>query len=212
VSRSDIERLDAARIAAHLASGGRLLDVREPPMFAEAHVRGSLNIPLSSRSAPYWLSIMVDPVEPLTVITATERESVLVAQLLAIAERAAIGVAAFDRDRFAAAGLDIASIRTLTPEDLESELDRLTVVDVREQDEWVGGHVPGALWIPLAELPKRVGDVPAGSLATICMSGFRSSTAASVLEAAGHREIANVWGGTTAWAQHGYPVRRGRAP
>lgn len=205
-----MRRLAAAELREQQQAGARVLDVREPPMFADAHVRGSLNLPLSNRAAPHWLSTLVDPGERLVVVTATEREGALVEQLLAISERTASGFLPFDRPSLEAAGVPVASIRTITPPQLAAERDRLTVVDVREPQEWLAGHVPGAVWIPLAELPRRAHEVPAGPVATICASGFRSSSAASILEAAGRDDLANVWGGTSAWMQLGYPVRRGR--
>lgn len=205
-----MRRLAAAELREQQQAGARILDVREPPMFADAHVRGSLNLPLSNRAAPYWLSTLVDPGERLVVVSATERESALAEQLLAISERAAAGFIPFDRGALEVAGVAVASIRTITPPQLAAERDRLTVVDVREPQEWLAGHVPGAIWIPLAELPRRVQEVPAGPVATICASGFRSSSGASILEAAGRDDVANVWGGTSAWMQLGYPVKRGR--
>lgn len=187
----------------------RILDAREPPMYAEAHVRAALNVPLSNRAAPYWLSVLVGPGASLAVVTATDGEASLAEQLLAMAEREALGYLPFDRAALEAAGVPIARVRTITPPQLAAERERLTVVDVREPKEWLGGHVLGAVWIPLAELPRRVGEVPAGPVATICASGFRSSSAASILEAAGRDDLANVWGGTSAWVQLGYPVKLG---
>lgn len=207
-----MQRLTPDAIKKHLGQGGRILDVREPPVFAEAHVRGSLNVPLSNRSAPYWLSVLVSTDEKLVVITATEREGSLAEQLLEVAERTGIGFAAFEIEAFQKNGVAIASMRTIVPPELAEERQRVAVVDVREAPEWVSGHVPDAVWIPLAELAERVDEVPAGPIATICASGFRSSTAASLLEAAGRTELANVWGGTTAWTQLGYPVNAGREP
>ena len=206
-----IARLDAAALAAHLRGGGTIVDVREPPMYADAHVRGALNVALSNRSAPYWLNVLTDPGDRLAFVTATPYELDVVRDLLDAAEREGAGAIAFDADAFARAGLAIASMRTITPDDLADERDTI-VLDVREADEWVAGHVPGALWIPLDELRARVGEVPPGRVAAICASGFRSSAAASILEAAGRGDVANVWGGTTAWTQLGFPLRRGRAP
>lgn len=51
-----MQRLTAAELREQQQTGARVLDVREPPMFADAHVRGSLNLPLSNRAAPHWLS------------------------------------------------------------------------------------------------------------------------------------------------------------
>lgn len=81
--------------------------------------------------------------------------------------------------------------------------DGAVVVDVREPDEYVRGHVPGAVLIPLGQLPHRVNEVPrSGPVYVICASGKRSRTAASVLEAAGIDAI-SVEGGTDGWISAG---------
>ncbi len=204
-----MERLTPQALAAHLAVGGRVVDVREPAVFADAHIRGALNVALANRSAPYWVHALVGPAERVAVVTATEREGGPADELLAAAERAAKGFLPFEENAFRAAGVAIASFRTLTPEQLAETRDALTVVDVREAQEYALGHVPGALLIPLGELAGRVAEIPAGPIATICASGFRSSTGASLLEAAARSDLASVWGGTTAWMQLGLPVDRG---
>lgn len=83
------------------------------------------------------------------------------------------------------------------------------VVDVREPFEYVTGHVPGAVLIPLGELPRRVRELPATeTVYVICASGNRSRTAAGWLAAAGVDAV-SVRGGATAWIQSGGPVVRG---
>ena len=81
--------------------------------------------------------------------------------------------------------------------------DGAVVVDVREPDEYVRGHVPGAVLIPLGQLPRRTDEVPRiGPVFVVCASGRRSRTAASVLEAAGIDAI-SVEGGTDGWIADG---------
>lgn len=207
-----MERLTPDALRVYLANGGRIVDIREPPVFADAHVRGSLNLALSNRSAPYWLHELVGAEERVAVVSATDRDAEYAAQLFDAAERTVVGFLAFDGPAFERVGIPIGSFRTITPDELAQERDRLTVVDVREAQEWVAGHVPGALWIPLPELAARASEIPSGAVALVCASGFRSATGASILEAAGRGELANVWGGTMAWMQLGLPVNRGRPP
>lgn len=83
------------------------------------------------------------------------------------------------------------------------------VVDVRETEEYVEGHVPGAIHIPLAQLPQRLDEVPAGEpVYVICRSGMRSQRGAEVLEAAG-RQALSVAKGTMGWVEAGHPVVTG---
>ena len=83
--------------------------------------------------------------------------------------------------------------------------------DVRNPDEFVAGHVPGALLIPLSEVPGRVGEFPAaGSVFVICKSGGRSGQAVEFLRERGIDAV-NIAGGTMAWANEGRPLETGGA-
>lgn len=80
------------------------------------------------------------------------------------------------------------------------------ILDVREDDEWVAGHIDGATHIPLAELPQRVRDLPDGDpIHVICRAGGRSQKAAEWLARQGI-EVANVDGGMRAWSAGGKPM------
>ncbi len=90
--------------------------------------------------------------------------------------------------------------------------DDAVVLDVREPDEYTGGHVPGAVLIPLGEVVERFDEVPQGDpLYVICHSGGRSARAAAWLEQQGV-EAVNVAGGTSAWIAAGQPVVTGDRP
>ena len=86
------------------------------------------------------------------------------------------------------------------------------LLDVRMPDEYEEAHVPGAVLVPLPELPDRLADVPRGDvLYVICKSGGRSAKAVELL-AAGGVDAANVAGGTMAWIDSGRDVATGSEP
>jgi rhodanese-related sulfurtransferase len=86
------------------------------------------------------------------------------------------------------------------------------VLDVREDDEYASGHVPGATHIPLGQVPDRAAEVPKDrTLYVVCRSGGRSAKAVEVLRAAGIDAV-NVAGGTLAWVDAGQPVADGSEP
>jgi rhodanese-related sulfurtransferase/molybdopterin-guanine dinucleotide biosynthesis protein A len=86
------------------------------------------------------------------------------------------------------------------------------VVDVRRQDEYDSGHVPGAVLIPLDQLQARWEEVPVGDeVAVICRTGARSARAVEALNRMGRRTV-NVAGGTLAWMEAGNPVVTGPDP
>ncbi len=86
-----------------------------------------------------------------------------------------------------------------------------TLVDVREVSEYVDGHVPGALLIPMGELPGRLVEIDKESrVFVICASGNRSKPMTALLASHGFDAV-SVAGGTKAWAGSGRPVETGRA-
>jgi rhodanese-related sulfurtransferase len=84
------------------------------------------------------------------------------------------------------------------------------MVDVREPWELVELRVPGALHIPLMQLPARSAELPRDrTLVFLCRSGARSHTAARILLAAGHADAMNLQGGILAWHHAGLPTKSG---
>ncbi|MBI4235874.1 MAG: rhodanese-like domain-containing protein, partial [Chloroflexi bacterium] len=86
------------------------------------------------------------------------------------------------------------------------------VLDVRESLEWEMGHVPGALLVSLGDLRARLGELDRSRpTLVICEAGVRSSTGASLLQAAGFAHVANVVEGTAGYRNAGYPLQHPRA-
>ncbi|GGM10741.1 rhodanese-like domain-containing protein [Nakamurella endophytica] len=80
------------------------------------------------------------------------------------------------------------------------------LLDVREDDEWVAGHAPGAVHLPMTELAGRLDEVPDGSpVYVVCRSGGRSARVTEYLNGNGWDAV-NVAGGMTAWAAAGRPL------
>nr|WP_231263398.1 rhodanese-like domain-containing protein [Nocardioides alpinus] len=80
------------------------------------------------------------------------------------------------------------------------------VVDVREADEVAGGRVPGAVHIPMNDIPGRIAELPRDTpFFVICAVGGRSRQVVDHLRAEGLPAI-NVAGGTGGWAQRGWPL------
>jgi len=81
----------------------------------------------------------------------------------------------------------------------------VTVIDVRELDEYQSGHIPGAVLLPLGELPKRLNEVPRDSaVILVCRSGNRSKQAYDYLRTQGFINLHNMLGGMQAWIAAGY--------
>ena len=102
-----------------------------------------------------------------------------------------------------------------SPEVSVSELARLraagavSLVDVRNPDEYATAHVPDARLLPLPQVPDRLAEFPKDHpVHVICASGGRSSRVVAFLREHGIDAI-NVAGGTYAWIDAGYEVATG---
>jgi sulfur-carrier protein adenylyltransferase/sulfurtransferase len=82
-------------------------------------------------------------------------------------------------------------------------------IDVREQDEWDEGHIPGAVHIPRGNLESRIeGIVPDRTkpLIVYCASAARSAFAAESLEQMGYERPMSLAGGFSDWKRNGYEI------
>ena len=84
------------------------------------------------------------------------------------------------------------------------------MVDVREPDEFAGGHLPGAVPVPLSSFDPKLVPVETGKhLVFYCQSGRRCGPASEIMAASGLAgEINRLAGGFGAWLQSGGPVER----
>lgn len=91
--------------------------------------------------------------------------------------------------------------------------DDAVLVDVREPHEWEAGHAPGAIHIPLGDLPSRIGELPESddAVAIVCRSGNRSARAVQWLAQQGY-DVVNVEGGMLEWQRAGKQLAAGDQP
>jgi molybdopterin/thiamine biosynthesis adenylyltransferase/rhodanese-related sulfurtransferase len=94
---------------------------------------------------------------------------------------------------------------------LDGAAGRETVlVDVREEDEWREGHIPGAVHVPRGHLESRIEAVAPDRAAPVllyCAAGNRSAFAAKTLEELGYENVASLAGGFTDWKRNGFPTQ-----
>lgn len=194
-------------VAAAQKNGAIVLDTRDEDAFGAAHVPGSINIGLDGQFAS-WAGTIVG-LESDVVIVAEDEARVAEAQmrLARVGIDRATGYLEGGIPAWRAAGMDIATIRQLSPKAFAALIaePRVQLVDVRRSGEWETGHIAGAVHMPLSRLLGTLDELdrtrPVG---VHCKSGYRSSVAASLLERAGFRDVANLSGGFDAWSEAGY--------
>ncbi len=84
------------------------------------------------------------------------------------------------------------------------------VVDVREQNEWDEGHIPGALHVPRGHLESRIERLAPDTgrpVVVYCSVGNRSVFAAKTLAELGYEDVVSLAGGFTDWKRNGFPVQ-----
>ncbi|QNS02798.1 MBL fold metallo-hydrolase [Streptomyces xanthii] len=196
---------DAREIAARLAAGEWVVDLRNRVAFAEGHVAGTFNFEADGKIATY-LAWMIPWGKPVTLLADSPGQ-------LADAQRELVRVG-IDRPAAAATGAPedwtvdgaLASFPRSTFAGLaERGTDGVVVLDVRRASERAGGHIAGSVHIPVHELHGRLGDIPAGTVWVHCAGGMRAGMAASLLDAAG-RDVVAVDDGFDAAAEAGLAV------
>ncbi|GGZ02206.1 MBL fold metallo-hydrolase [Streptomyces olivaceoviridis] len=200
---------DAEEIAARLAAGEWVVDLRSRIAFAAGHVAGSFNFEADGKIATY-LAWMIPWGKPVTLLAETPEQ-------LAAAQRELVRVG-IDRpeaaatgtpDRWVPEGGRPASFPRSTFAALaERGTDGVVVLDVRRASERAAGHIEGSVHIPVHRLHQRIGEVPAGTVWVHCAGGMRAAIAASLLDAAG-RDVVAVDDGFGAAAGAGLTVVTG---
>jgi molybdopterin/thiamine biosynthesis adenylyltransferase/rhodanese-related sulfurtransferase len=110
----------------------------------------------------------------------------------------------------------IAEARAVVPEEGPADLQRrieagepVSIIDVRDPDEYRDGHIEPATNISRGFLEFRIGSAvpdPASTVVLYCQSGMRSVLAAKALKDLGYSNVINLQGGYQKWAQSGLPV------
>lgn len=192
-------------VAQWAAEGHLVLDTRDEEAFGAGHIAGATNVQVSSGQFEQRVGWVLPPEEPFVVVAqgeAAAQEALhkltfvgLDRRVAAILERGMTG--------WLEAGLPTRSLPQITVQELREALaeGRLQVLDVRDESEWVEGHIPGARNIPFRELEK---NLPGGlgkkaPLAVLCAGGRRSSIASSILLRHGYENVHNVTGGMNAY-------------
>lgn len=105
-------------------------------------------------------------------------------------------------------------IDILDAADVQARLARgeIDLVDVREENEWAAGRIPGARLNPLSRFDTEAAKPAPGKLLVLhCRSGVRCGKAAEKMLAAGYdAPFGRLAGGILAWAEAGLPVDTGK--
>ena len=196
-------RLTAEEVEQLIDSGAAVVDIRPGREHDRGHIPGSYSIGLEG-SVSAWVGWLVARGRPIVLVGGTEQElQTAQRQLLRIGFDTIAGALDGGVDAWRSAGREVSTFATEDVEDLAEwvlSAAPMTVVDARDEHEWVGGHVPGALHMYVPDVPFRAGEIPREApVAVHCASGYRAGIAASLLEQAGLKRIIHVNGEYSDW-------------
>jgi glyoxylase-like metal-dependent hydrolase (beta-lactamase superfamily II)/rhodanese-related sulfurtransferase len=210
--------LAARQLERHRQAGALLVDVRTDLQFDDAHIPGSISIPMTRAGFGSKLAWLAGPGREIVLIGRDDEDG-RVAGRLAVA----IGLRRFagylhggmtswraerrptqKTERVAATAF--AALAAAEP--------RLQIIDVRERLEWQSTHIPGSICVPWHDITAAPDGVdPSLPIAAICASGQRAGTAASLLQRLGAERVIHVAdGGIGDWAAPGRPLVGEPAP
>ncbi|MEW2590464.1 MBL fold metallo-hydrolase [Micromonospora aurantiaca] len=194
VDLTPVARADADELRRRIAAGEWVVDLRHRKAYAASHLAGTVSLGLDGPMST-WLGWLIDWGVPITFLAQTPEQ-------VADAQRELVRIG-IDRPAAQATGepeqwtTDPSQLREMavadftalaaaqagkTPAGLPAPQ---VVLDVRMTNEWKAGHIDGAVHVPLPDVPKRLADIPAGTVWVHCGSGYRATAAASLLANAG---------------------------
>ena len=205
-----VPAMSADELDAALGRGAVVLDTRDPMEFAAGHLTGSVNVPADGRFAE-TAGMALQPSDEVVVIAPEGGEQEVAVRLARIGFDHTLGYLPQPEALFVDRPEQVQPASRLAPAQLAALIaaapsDRPLLLDVRNAGEVTAGMIPGAVHIPLAELTRRIGEVPAGPVVAYCAGGWRSSVAASLLRRHGHPDSSDLHGGFAAWEAMYEPV------
>jgi hydroxyacylglutathione hydrolase len=185
-----LPQLDVAAFDAAVSDGAEVVDVRQIQAFADGHVPGAMSNPWRGPFAT-WLGWLVGRTRPVVFVAddTVDRHDLVWAPLTVGFERL-VGELAGGVDAWKDAGRRLATVPLLEAADAGGR----QPLDIRQQAEYVAGHVPGARHAELGTLRDSTDGIPDTPLLVHCGHGERAMTAASLLQRAGHEDVAVLAG------------------
>lgn len=194
--------------------GAFLVDTRTSLQFDDAHIPGATHISILEPGFASKLAWLADPEQEIVFVGRDDedgRRAVALAQAVGLHKLGGFlhgGMTAWREE-----GRPAERTERLEIEELKEAFDsgELQILDVRSEDEYASGHIPGALGIPWHDIDGIPDGIdPARPVATVCGSGKRAGVAASLLQRFGAEQVKHVTnGGVSDWDAKGFPIESG---
>jgi hydroxyacylglutathione hydrolase len=199
-------------VADRQTTGALVIDARSPEAFGEGHIPGAVSLGLGSSFAIWagWLTPYDR--ELILVLDQDQQLDEARTELRRIGLDRVVGYLKGGMAAWRAGGREVATLPQMSVREVARHLaappNGLVVIDVRDATEWTRGHIPGAVNRPAGEIAQGT-SAPvkaAEHVAVVCGTGYRSTVAASLLQAHDVQNVINVTGGMETWEAAGLPT------
>lgn len=178
-----------------------LIDTREPEGYAGGHIRGAYSIWLGG--LPVFGGWLATADTPIYLVGDRDEDVATAHQHLArIGIDGVKGALAGGFGTWRKSGRPIVTAEVITPRELSERRDGVQILDVRDEDEFAEGHIPGAQHMYVGFLEEHWQSLnldPNRPVAVTCSVGHRANLAVSILRRSGFDNARNLLGGMTAW-------------
>ena len=202
-SAPHLDKLTPAEVGKMIDEGAAVVDIRHGRDYDRGHIPGSFSVGIDGPVSA-WVGWLVARGRPIVLLGGTDSElRKAQRQLLRIGFDTIAGVLDGGVDAWRSSGRELSTFETVDVEDMAQwvlSAEPMTVVDARDEHEWVAGHVPGAVHMYVPDIPHRADEISREApVAVHCASGYRAGIAASLLEQAGPTRIIHVNGEYSEW-------------
>jgi rhodanese-related sulfurtransferase len=200
---SRLQQLTAAQLGQEKRRGVLILDTRPTEEFASFHISGSMQIGLMGSFAS-WAAILIGPSQRILVVVenancAQEAHS----RLARVGLENVVGYNVANKQQWQQHGLELISMPIYRCEDVCHALranPSPQLVDVRSWAEWLQGHLPDAIFMPLLELRRHTVSIDRSKpILVYCQEEYRATIAASMLLRDHVGDIGILNGGVQEW-------------
>jgi hydroxyacylglutathione hydrolase len=196
-------KLTPEAVEALIAEGAAVVDIRKGREYDSGHIPGSYSVGLNGPFSA-WVGWLIRRERPIVLCGGDEHQHIEAQrQLHRIGFDNITGALDGGMDAWSDSGKQLSKFETADVEDMAEWIlsaEPMTVVDTRDEHEWIAGHVPGALHMYVPDVAHRAAEIPNDApVAVHCASGYRAGIAASLLEQAGLRRIIHVNSNYSEW-------------
>lgn len=170
-----------------------VLDVRHESEFVVGHIPNSIFIGLQGNFAPWVGALLMNVEQPILLVAPQGKEDEAITRLSRVGFDHVLGYLEGGIDAWRAAGYDIDSMRSISPEEFEAAKSAESIViDARKPGEYEAEHIEGAHNFPLDTVNERFAELPKQNFYLHCAGGYRSVIMGSILKSRGIHNLVNV--------------------